>query len=299
MKTSEPPKRKHSNKKHSERKNSFSRNPDSHKGQNGRVLVVGGSEDYVGAPALAGLAALRAGADLVTIAAPQKVAWAINCLSPDLITKKLRGDKLGKQHVNAVLKLAKTSDAVLIGNGLGKADMLVNNTLRDLKGQVPCVVDADAVKTAKINNMHNCIITPHQKEFETFLETNKVTVDLDKKLKTDEKIKAIRRGLCDFFQQENTLLLKGKKDLIITESRSFISTGGNAGMTVGGTGDVLAGLSAGYIAQNADPFTSASFASMNCKKIGDALMKKSNFGFGYIASDFLKEIKKMPRVKSR
>lgn len=65
----------------------------SHKGQNGHVLVIGGSEDYIGAPALVGMAALavlRSGADLVTVAAPAKVAWAINCISPDIITKKIQ-----------------------------------------------------------------------------------------------------------------------------------------------------------------------------------------------------------------
>ena len=108
----------------------------SHKGQNGRVLIIGGSIDYVGAPTFVGqaasatltglslqrlgqaaLAVLRSGADLVTIAAPEKVAWAINCISPDLITRKLLGDWLAPKHVNACLELAKDSDVVVIGNG--------------------------------------------------------------------------------------------------------------------------------------------------------------------------------------
>ena len=62
------------------------------KGDNGRVLVIGGSKEYTGAAALAGLAALRSGADWVTVAAPEKVAWAVNCLSADLVTVKLKGD---------------------------------------------------------------------------------------------------------------------------------------------------------------------------------------------------------------
>ena len=62
----------------------------SRKGDNGYILVVGGSELYPGALALAGLGALRVGCDKVTVAAPEKIAWAINCITPDLITKKFK-----------------------------------------------------------------------------------------------------------------------------------------------------------------------------------------------------------------
>ena len=71
---------------------SFLRKRGDHKGDNGRVLVIGGSQDLVGAPAMAALAALRSGADLVAVAAPEQVAWAINTYAPDLITKKFEGD---------------------------------------------------------------------------------------------------------------------------------------------------------------------------------------------------------------
>ena len=64
----------------------------SHKGEHGRDLVIGGSKDYIGAPALAGLAALRTGVDLGVVAAPEPVAWTINNYSPDLITRKFEGD---------------------------------------------------------------------------------------------------------------------------------------------------------------------------------------------------------------
>src|SRR3989344_3862748 len=95
------------------------RKPNSHKGDNGEVLVVGGSEDYVGAVALAGLAAFRAGVDWVTIAAPEKVARAISCLSANLITKKLKGSFFSSKHLKEVLKLSEKHDVVLIGNGIG------------------------------------------------------------------------------------------------------------------------------------------------------------------------------------
>ena len=89
------------------------------KGDSGKVLIVGGSKDYVGALALAGHAALRSGCDWVTIAAPEKVAWAINCLSADLITKKFKGNYFSLKHSKEIIKLSKNFDCVLIGPGLG------------------------------------------------------------------------------------------------------------------------------------------------------------------------------------
>ena len=79
------------------------RNPKSHKGQNGRVMIIGGSLDYTGTLALAGIAALRSGADIVTVFAPSKVSWALNCLSADLVTRKLKGDYLNKRHIDGII----------------------------------------------------------------------------------------------------------------------------------------------------------------------------------------------------
>ena len=92
------------------------RDPESHKGDHGKVLIVGGSKDYIGAPALAGMAALRTGCDWVTIACPEKVAWAINSMYPDLITKKFPGDIFHFEDVKHIIDLSESFDAVLIGN---------------------------------------------------------------------------------------------------------------------------------------------------------------------------------------
>ncbi|MBW2972210.1 NAD(P)H-hydrate dehydratase, partial [Candidatus Woesearchaeota archaeon] len=260
------------------------RNPDSHKGQNGRVLVVGGSDDYVGAPALAGLAALRAGCDLVKIAAPEKAAWAINTLSPDLITVKLRGRRIGQSHVGSIVRMSRGFDAVLVGPGMSKVDRkAVNSILRGVvKSGVPIVMDADALKVADMCMLKNAVLTPHAKEFVDMLQFNRMTALAeemeDRTMSVAEKVRLIQNGLDDFFAEGNVLLLKGRHDLVVSKDRSLVSKGGNAGMTVGGTGDILAGMCAGYLAQTADLFTSAGLASHNCKRIGDALLKSSNFG---------------------
>ena len=87
---------------------------ESHKGENGKVLVIGGSNDYVGAPALVGLAALRTGVDIVVVAAPEKAAWVINSYSPDLIVKKFEGDFFNWDNVKDVIELANDFDVIEI-----------------------------------------------------------------------------------------------------------------------------------------------------------------------------------------
>lgn len=275
------------------------RKKDSHKGENGRVLIIGGSEKYAGAPALSGLAALRAGCDIVRIAAPEKVAWAINILTPDLITEKLPGKELSARHYKKIVALAKKADIVLIGPGLGTVRIeVINNLLKTFsKKKIPCVVDADALKIAKIKNLRGAIITPHRGEFELFLKNNGKNVfsgltEAGRKKKVNEKenIKKIRKVLDELFSNNNVLLLKGPTDLIISKNQTVVSRGGNAGMTVGGTGDVLAGICAGYLAQTKSLFDSAVLASQECKRIGELLGRKNKFGVGFIASDFLDEI---------
>ena len=80
-----------------------------------KVLVIGGSEEYVGAVYLAGISALRAGAGSVIVMAPEKVAWALNALSPDLMTRKLKGRSLTKAHERAIRAQMKTADILLLG----------------------------------------------------------------------------------------------------------------------------------------------------------------------------------------
>ena len=81
------------------------RKKNSRKGENGRALIIGGSEDFVGALTLAGLGALRSGCDIVTIAAQDKVAWTVNRYAPDLITKKIKGNLILKSLLQLLLKL--------------------------------------------------------------------------------------------------------------------------------------------------------------------------------------------------
>lgn len=244
------------------------RKASSKKGDNGRVLVIGGSKDYIGAVALAGLAALRSGVDWVTVAAEEKVGWAINCLSKDLVVKKYKSFTASN-----VLKEEKNYNIVLIGNGMGlKAKPFVKKYIKGSKK--PLVIDADVIKAISIQEVNNSILTPHKKEFEILLKNSKI------KNKTE-----LRKKL-----RNNVIILKGKIDEIITKDKTFYNKTGNAGMTKAGTGDVLAGLAAGFYAQTKDALQAAKLAAYYNGKIGDILLKKHK-GYTYLASDMVDEIK--------
>jgi hydroxyethylthiazole kinase-like uncharacterized protein yjeF len=281
------------------------RKKSSKKGDNGRVLIVGGSKDYVGAAALAGLAAFRSGCDWVTVAAPEKVAWAINILSPDLVTVKLKGDYFSLKHVNKVLELAKKHDVVLIGNGIGlkkETKQFLNKIIKisNLK-----VVDADGIKFLSSADLENSIITPHIKELQLFLENSKINDIMVKRILKEKNIvmkaRIIRKAVKllgiknknkNFLENNNIFLVKGKIDIIMSNKDIFFNKTGNAGMSKAGTGDVLAGLCAGFLAQSKDLTQSAVNAAYFNGLIGDILLKKKK-GFTYLASDMVEEINRI------
>ncbi len=256
----------------------------SHKGENGRLLIIGGSEDYAGASALAGLAALRTGCDIVVIAAPEKAAWAINCMSPDLITKKIRGKEFKKRHVKEMLKLAEDFDAVLIGNGIGRrSDDFVKEFVKKVKKEM--VIDADAIKALSLKYIEDSIITPHRKEFDILLKNSKI----------DEKELQDNVG-------SNVVLLKGKVDKIVKKGKIFYNKTGNSSMTVGGTGDVLAGLCAGFLSQGYTKEKSACYAAYLNGKVGDEISKNKGYSLiasDIIASDIIKDFKKINIINKR
>ena len=257
----------------------------SRKGENGRVLIVGGSEEHVGALALAGLAAARSGADLVTIAAPSTVAWAINALAPDLITIKLSGTALSMRHLPRLRTLAKRADVILFGNGAGQRPG-TRALLRAL-ARVPNrkVIDADGIKAVAATGLRDAIITPHRREFEIFLENSRISA---------ADARRVSGPMRTFIERDNLILLKGPTDQILSRDGIDSVSGGNPGLTRGGTGDVLAGLVAGYWTQGLDARQAAINASIMNKRIGDALKRKHK-GYTYLASDMVGEIRKMRR----
>ncbi len=255
------------------------RKKSSHKGDNGTVLVIGGSEDYVGAPALVGmgaLAVLRSGADLVTVAAPEKVAWAINSLSPDLITKKIKCANFSPKDVPEVLELASKADIVEIGNGIAFTPG-AREFMKQFIAQYhrPMIIDAAALRVIRLEDVSGCVLLPHAMELKSLLENSNIR----------EKELQMHLG-------SNVLVKKGHPVTeIISKDKKVVSSTGNAGMTHGGTGDVLAGIVAGLMAQGNEAFVSACAGVFVNGKVGDLLRKK--MGFGYLASDL---VVKLPDV---
>ena len=266
------------------------RKKNSSKGENGHALIIGGSEEYVTAVTLAGIAALRAGCDQVTIAAQDKVAWAINNYSLDLMTHKVRGAfsvKLAKEMV----KFAEKFDCVLLGNGITrKADKFCNHFIK--KSPRLKVVDADALKSMSFKDFTNCIITPHEKELELMLVNSGKEFLLPKLRSSNAKEKALilQGNLRYFLHNNNILCLKGPTDIILSRNKISLNRTGNQGMTKAGTGDILAGLAVGFLAMSGDMYKSAVAASYINGLAGDLELKKKG-GYSFIASDLLEDFK--------
>ena len=263
------------------------RSNSSHKGNNGSILIIGGSKDYHGAPAISGMAAFGAGVDLVYVATPKAVSIPIKSASPDLIVKSLEGDYLNLNHLDEILKLADKVDSVLIGPGSSINDetsKLFNILVSKIKK--PIVLDADALKQVDISlikNKKNIILTPHLAEFNKFFNAD-LKLDLDSYdfNKVDNNISEFQKVTKSI---KGTVVVKGKNDLILSSSKFRINRSGNAGMTVGGTGDALAGIITALSSQGLNTFDSACLGVFINGLAGDKAYE--NYGNGFSASNLV------------
>ncbi|WP_117591197.1 NAD(P)H-hydrate dehydratase [Haloprofundus halophilus] len=248
------------------------RDPESHKGDNGDVLVVGGGP-FSGAPALSAHAVLRAGADLVNVACPESVADSVRGYSENFIVHGLDGDHLRPDHVDELLGRAESKDAVVLGPGLGGADETLDAVRQFLSAfDGTAVVDADALQVVpEVDTDATLVCTPHQGELQ---KMGGETAD-DWEARAD----LVEEFAADLGQ---TLLVKGAYDVISDGERTRASRTGNAGMTVGGTGDVLAGVT-GALAATQDPFDAACVAAWANGRAGDLAAEER--GYGLVATD--------------
>jgi NAD(P)H-hydrate epimerase len=239
------------------------RNKKSHKGAGGKVLVIGGGP-YQGAPYLAGLGALRAGADIVRIASP--VFEPV----PDLIFERLEGPSIKKEHTERLIALADQADTVICGNGLGTESHAV--VLAVAPHCKKAVFDADALRLPLPVAQKETIYTPHAGEFARITGT-RLPDD------TAGRARAARdTGL------GGTVLLKGPVDIITDGSRVRFNRTGDPAMTVGGTGDVLAGV-AGALLCHLPAFESACIAAYATGSAGQRVAAER--GEGMLASDLV------------
>lgn len=263
-----------------------------HKGDYGRLLVVGGSSRYIGAPALVSLAALRSGVDLAIIAAPEKAAWTINSFSPDLITIKLPCRDLEPPALSELRNEFKLSTAVVVGPGLGTlaktrdAVIELTRTLKEAHPNLPALFDADGLKALAserdlFQGMH-WVLTPHAREFELLTGVD-LPADINGRA---QQVKTAAKELgC-------TVLLKAWVDVIGSPAGDVkLNYTGNPGMTVGGTGDVLAGIVGTFLAQGVEPFKATVAGAWACGQAGDLCRREK--GNEFVASDLLD---KLPEV---
>ena len=256
------------------------RNALSRKGDNGKVLVLGGNYLYHGAPILTSIAALRAGTDLVYTCVPKINVMATRSFSPNLIVVPLVDVKLTRGSVQKLLGIIpKELDSATLGMGLGIQDrealkILVNSLLDravmvslDASSLVPEIIPI--IKDKKV------IVTPHAGEF------RRLFGDLP-----PDGIKQ-RTALVEKHARENgvTILLKGPTDVISDGKQTFLNPKNLAAMTVGGTGDVLSGVVAAMLCKNKDPVKAASAAAFVNGKAGYLAQKK--YGLHIVATDLL------------
>jgi hydroxyethylthiazole kinase-like uncharacterized protein yjeF len=259
-----------------------------HKGDFGRLLVIGGSEVFSGAPTLVSLAALRAGVDIAYLAAPEKTARAISSMSPDLITLKLDGNHLNPSNMTILKPYVEMVDAVVLGPGLG----LHSQTKEFVKACVSTVesagkallLDADGLKAfAEFKKPLKIplVLTPHAGEY-SILTGRKLPESLM------ERVSEVQRTAAEL---EAVILLKGQVDVVCDGKRFKLNFTGNPGMTVGGTGDVLSGVVGAFLAQRTSPFEAAVAGAFVNGAAGDFVA--GDIGYHMVATDLLEWI---PRV---
>lgn len=237
-----------------------------HKGIGGEVLVIGGGP-YQGAPYLAGLGALRAGADIVRIASP--VFEPV----PDLIYERLEGERIGKEHLEWLVSLATRADAVVCGNGLGPDSHEVVLAIAPYCKKA--VIDADALRLPLPVAERETLYTPHAGEFTRITGI---------RLPDDTRERALVSKGAGI---NGTVLLKGSTDIITDGNRVRFNRTGDPAMTVGGTGDVLAGI-AGALLCHLPAFEAGCIAAYVNGRAGEFVAAKR--GEGMLASDLVDRI---------
>ena len=257
------------------------------KGDFGRLLVIGGSPQYIGAPILASMGALRSGVDLVYLAAPSQVIIAATSHSPDFIPVTLSEDKLVNADLPLIEEVLAKVQAVLVGPGIGDHHETLDTAGKILslanRMNKPLVIDADALKVvSRVMKVGvNTIITPHAGEFKRIRGIQVAKPLLQRAQQVRDLAKALK---C-------VVLLKGPVDITSTPTETKLNWTGHPIMSVGGTGDVLAGLVAGFRAQGVPSFLSACAGAFVNGAAG--LLAYQDKGQGVIAFDLGEYIPKI------
>lgn len=263
------------------------RDPEWHKGNFGKILLLCGSRGYTGAAYLAAMGALRAGAGLVFLGVPESIyaIEAVKLNEPVVFPLPDDGGKLSVKAIPEILERLKTMDAVLIGCGLGQSE----GTLAVLKAVLeeatcPVVVDADGINLLKDHKdilrgrKAPTILTPHEGEFLRF----------GGELSAGRMEAAVR-----FAREWNCILvLKGHGTRISDGQQCYRNPTGNPGMAVGGSGDVLAGILVGLLGQGLEPLSAVACGVWLHGAAGDLCARELG-QYGMLPTDMLKALPRL------
>jgi len=267
------------------------RPPTANKGSFGHVLVVGGSTGKAGAAAMAGMAALRAGAGLSTVATAESVLATVAGFHPELMTEPLEETDAGSISIRALQQLntlAERKTVLAVGPGISRhpeTAEVVRGVVR--KNKVPIVLDADGLNafeehSAELKNpAGTLVITPHPGEMARLAGSTIPAVQHD------------RLNVARTFAREHELIvvLKGHRTLIAQpDGTIWVNTTGNPGMATGGTGDILTGMVAGLIAQNPDRIADAVIAAVHLHGLAGDVARESMGEHSLVATDLLRAL---------
>jgi NAD(P)H-hydrate epimerase len=264
-----------------------SRSASAHKGNFGRVLIVAGSRGMTGAASLAGEAAIRSGAGLVTVAVPETLHNIMEEKLTEVMTVPLPDDgngSLSKEAGRNILALLDDMDVLALGPGLSQAPgvvTLVRELIPSLK--IPCVLDADALnalagETDILNKLQAPgVITPHPGEMARLMEVKPKNIQ-------EDRIGNAVKAAADW---NVVTLLKGARTVVAApDGAVYINSSGNPGMATAGSGDVLTGLIASLIAQGMKPARAAAAGAYLHGLSGDQAAADKGM-MGLIASDII------------
>src|SRR3954469_14823147 len=211
---------------------------DGHKGLFGRVLVVGGNDGMIGAPVLAGTAALRMGGGLVQIAVPRSILHTALSITPELIGLGL-GKAAGKDQL---LEAGEKADAIVIGPGLGRTPEAMARLQRLVRLQKPMVIDADGLnlladlKTWPKYFKASAVLTPHPGEMARLGKL----IGRTEVPKDDQGREEIAAVAAEAFGQ--VVVLKGDRTVVTDGRRVYVNKTGDSSLSKAGAGDVLCGV---------------------------------------------------------
>ncbi len=262
-----------------------SRRIDNYKGQFGRMLVIGGSKNYSGAPAYTSLTGINFGIDLVITYVPEVIGDVLRSYSPNMIVRTSPGKWLNMKSLEEISVLIDWANVIVIGPGLGlqkETEELLIELLGKLQQEKKSfVLDADALKLVK-NHLEllkgqRVILTPHAGEL-------KIMTDID--LPQYNQIERRRNEILKLAKKlDTTLLIKGPYDYISDGQNVKINRTGCPEMSIGGTGDVLAGLCACFLATDNNQFQSACSGAFINGIIGEFC--KKNIGLRFTTMDMI------------